>query len=184
MHTRCKTTIDTSKLKAISWEQIKRQCDERTSLSAIGGRGWCRNFSRSTLCIRWVYLMRLTGWTLVSVRGRALELMIMVRAVNIVWEKWTASSHILMCTGQYKTRKEPSICAVGMTPIHLLMIYIVRVTIRHPSTGIQHSMRWHQPMVTALIREVLPRWVKGMKIAPANLMGHVHPVAMILSYTN
>ena len=184
MRTRCKTTIDTSKLKAISWEQIKRQHNERTSLSTVSRRGWCRTFSRSTLHIRWVYLMRLAGWTPVSVRGRALELMIMVRAVNIVREKWTASSHILMHARQYKTRKEPSICAVGMTPICLLMIYIVRVTIRHPSTGIQHSMRWHQPMVTALIREVLPWQVKGMKIAPTNLTGRVHPVAMIQSYTD
>ena len=128
--------------------------------------------------------MRLAGWTPVGVRGSTLELMVVVRVVNVVLEEWTASSHILMRTRWYKTRKIPSVCTVGMTPIRLLVIHIVRVTIWHTSTGIQHSMRWHRPMVTALVREVLPLRVKGMKISPTNLTGHVHPVAMILSSTD
>ena len=156
----------------------------RTSLGAVSRCGWCRSFSGSTWHTRWVYLMRLAGWTPVGARSRTLELVVVIRAVNIVLEKWTASSHILMRTRWYNTGKEPSICAVGMTPIRLLVIYIVRVTIWHPLMGIQHSMRWHQCMVTTLVREVLPWWVKQMKTAPANLTGHVHPVAMILSSTD
>jgi len=105
--------------------------------------------------------------------------MVIVNAVNVVLEERTAPSHVLMHTRQYKTGKEPSI-AVGMTSIHLLVIYIGRVTKWRCSLGTWHSVRWHQPMVTALVREVLPQYVKGVEISPANLMGCVHPVAVIL----
>ena len=110
--------------------------------------------------IRCVYLMGLARRTPAVAR---LELMVSV--VNGVLEERTAPSHILMRTRQYKAGEEPPI-AVGMTPIRLLMIYIGRVAIWHRSLGIWHSMRWHHTVVTTLIREVLPRPMKGVKIPP------------------
>ena len=124
--------------------------------------------------------MGLAHWTLAGAR---LELMIIVSTVNVVLEKRTASSHILRHTRWYKARKEPPICAVGMTPI-CLMKCIGSVMIWHHSLGIRHFVRWHQPMITTLVREVLPQQVKGVEISPANLMGHVHPVTVILLSTN
>ena len=156
--------------------KAKRHCNERNSLGTVGGRRWCGRFIRSMQHIRWVYLIGFTCWT---PAGARLELMVIVNVVNVVLEERTAPSHVLMHTRWYKAGKEPSI-AMGMTSIRLLMIYIGRVTKWRRSSGTWHSMRWHQPMVTALIREVLPRYVKGVEISPANLMGRVHPVTVIL----
>jgi len=91
--------------------------------------------------------------------------MVIVNAVNVVLEERTAPSHVLMHTRQYKAGKEPSI-AMGMTLIRLLVIYIERVTKWHHSSGTWHSVRWHQPMVTALVREVLG-WLKVGAVATA-----------------
>jgi len=121
--------------------------------------------------------MGFTHWT---PTGARLELMI--STVNVVLKERTAPSHILTCTRRYKAGKESSI-AVGMTPIRVLVIYIGRIAIWHCSSGIRHSTRW-QPVVTALVREVLLRPMKGMEISPTNLTGRVHPVAMVLLSTN